>query len=61
MSTHWLFNEEKSVIDIIRKVLGKKKPVVDIKTAPLSDEQLVTVSRQEVKLEPSQIMVGVGQ
>jgi serine/threonine protein phosphatase PrpC len=49
------------VIDIIRKVLGKKKPVVDIKTAPLSDEQLVTVSRQEVKLEPSQIMVGVGQ
>jgi len=50
------------VIELINKLLNKKKkPLIDVKTAPLSEEQLDTVSRQKVNLEPSQIIAGVGQ
>ena len=50
------------MIELINKLLNKKKkPLIDVKTAPLSEEQLDTVSRQQVKLEPSQIIAGVGQ
>jgi serine/threonine protein phosphatase PrpC len=50
------------VIELFDRLFKRKsKPPVNIKTAPLSEEQLTTVSRKSVKLEPSQIMVGVGQ
>jgi serine/threonine protein phosphatase PrpC len=39
-----------------------KKPISDVKTAPLSEEQLKTVSKDvPVKLEPPQLIVGSGQ
>ncbi len=54
------------MIDFIRRILDNRKgskssPPQDIKTAPLSDEQLESVNHQGIKLEPSQLIVGVGQ
>lgn len=54
------------MLDFFRRILGKKSPsestsATDVKTAPLSEEQLETVTRQAIKLEPSQLVVGVGQ
>jgi serine/threonine protein phosphatase PrpC len=53
--------EEHIVKKFFLDLFGKKKPPENIKTAPLTEDQLENVSRQTVKLEPSQIIVGIGQ
>jgi serine/threonine protein phosphatase PrpC len=39
----------------------KKKRVDDVKTAPLSEEQLKSVTKSGIKYEPTQLIVGCGQ
>ncbi len=48
--------------NFFRKIFTKKKkPVLDVKTAPLSDEQLLTVSIQRETYKPLQYIFGCGQ
>ncbi|NTV35357.1 MAG: serine/threonine-protein phosphatase [Anaerolineaceae bacterium] len=52
-------------MDYFRKWFGKKEPVKsaasDVQTAPLSEEQLKTVSAQIITYHPPQILVGCAQ
>ena len=52
------------MIDFINKLFGKTKPAkepIDVQTAPLSEEQIESVARPDVTIEPPQLLVGVGQ
>jgi protein phosphatase len=56
--------EDTFVIDFIKKLFDKTKPPkepIDVKTAPLSEEQIESVARPDVTIEPPQLLVGVGQ
>ena len=49
-------------MSFFRNLFGKKpKMVVDIKTAPLTDEQLRSVTRQPVVCRPPQLIIGSAQ
>lgn len=48
--------------NFIQKLFGKKKaPLEDVKTAPLSEEQLQTVSAEAINIQPAQLISGSGQ
>jgi serine/threonine protein phosphatase PrpC len=56
------------VTDILKKLFGKKEKVstlpqagIDVQTAPLSDEQLKTVSLVPLRFKPPQLVVGTAQ
>jgi len=51
------------MVDFLQKIFGKKnKPAsVNIETAPLTEEQLRYVTKEEHVITPSQLLVGVGQ
>ncbi len=50
------------MIDFFTRLFGRKAPPTEsVQTAPLSEEQLETVSTEAVKFEPAQLMVGTGQ
>jgi serine/threonine protein phosphatase PrpC len=49
------------VLRFIRKIFGgRKSDPTDVKTAPLSEEQVKAVSIRQVEFEPPQLIVGVG-
>lgn len=49
--------------EFFRKLFGKKskRSKINVETAPLSEEQLKIVSREDNIITPSQLIVGVGQ
>lgn len=52
------------MLDFFRRIFKKTRSdqaLVDIKTAPLSEDQLDTVTSHVVTFQPSQLLVGVGQ
>ena len=51
------------MVDFLQKIFGKKnRPAsVNIETAPLTEEQLRYVTKEEPAITPSQLLVGVGQ
>jgi len=52
------------MMDFLKNLFGtKKKPVanINIETAPLSEEQLKFVTKEEPVVTPSQLLVGIGQ
>jgi serine/threonine protein phosphatase PrpC len=50
------------VTAFLRNLFGKRKSARDdVKTAPLSEEQVQTVAEMGVHLEPAQLLVGCGQ
>jgi serine/threonine protein phosphatase PrpC len=50
-------------VDIFQKLFGKKsnKNNINVETAPLSEEQLRIVTKEDPIVVPSQLLVGVGQ
>lgn len=52
------------MVDFFKKLFGRKKnnfSNINVETAPLSEEQLKFVTREDPIVTPSQILVGVGQ
>jgi serine/threonine protein phosphatase PrpC len=52
------------MVDFLKKLFGSKKnniSYINVETAPLSEEQLKFVTREDPIVTPSQILVGVGQ
>jgi len=52
------------MVDFFKKLFGSKKNEIsntNVETAPLSEEQLKFVTREDPIVTPSQILVGVGQ
>lgn len=51
------------MLNFLEKLFGKKKPAAsnNVQTAPLTEEQLATVSSMEVSMRPMQVIVGSAQ
>lgn len=50
------------MLELIKRIFKKPKSVpIDVKTAPLSDEQLQSVSSSKVPVKPSQLLFATGQ
>lgn len=51
-----------SLLDYIKKIFKKKAtPYIEVETTPLSEDQLRSVSFEQIKLHPLQYIVGSGQ
>lgn len=51
------------MVDFLKKIFGNKKKSADIniETAPLTEDQLRYVTKEELVVSPSQLLVGIGQ
>jgi protein phosphatase len=55
---------EENLFNSLKKLFQRKQPkkiFVNVETAPLSEEQLKRVTRQNIDISPSQFIVGCGQ